>query len=358
MVTGKGLGIVCLCSILGALLLIWIAPPLQSAAADAAVEHHRNLGKAFFENPTTHMEAIAEFKKALDLAPNSVREKLNYALALLHGNRTAEGVALLQQVQRLDPLLPHTWFNLGIFFKKSDELEKARVQFEQMVKLTPEEPIAHYQLGTVYRAIGRNVDAIQELEKASALDPLLAGAHFQLYNLYRQNGRPEDAANQLAIFQARKKQTEGAAIPEDVDWCNYAEIYDPPRATTSVSAAKPNYDDLVWGDASGMLTIDAGGLGYADLLAWSASAVHLYRSGTELVKDSGLEQIAGAISISAGDFDNDGLTDLCILTESGPQLYRNTKGHFEIFDVALPPRKFVSAVWRIDYSAITTTIWT
>jgi tetratricopeptide (TPR) repeat protein len=348
MVTGKGLGVVCICSILGTSLLIWIAPPAQSAAADAAVEHHRNLGRAFFENPTTHVEAIAEFKKALDLAPNSVREKLNYALALLHGNRTAEGVALLEQVQRLDPTLPHTWFNLGIFFKKSDELEKARVQFEQMVKLTPDEPIAHYQLGTVYRAVGRNFDAIQELERASALDPLLAGAHFQLYNLYRQNGRPEAAANQLAIFQARKKQTEGAAIPEDVDWCNYAEIYDPPRATTPVIAARPNYDERVLGAAAGMLTIDAAGLGHADLLAWSATAVHLYRSGTELVKESGLEQIAGAISISAGDFDNDGLTDLCVLTESGPRLYRNTKGHFELFDATLPQRKFVRAVW-IDY---------
>jgi Flp pilus assembly protein TadD len=355
MVTGKGLGVVCVCSILGASLLIWIAPPAQSAAADAAIEHHRNLGKAFFENPTTHVEAIAEFKKALDLAPNSVREKLNYALALLHGNRTAEGVALLEQVQRLDPSLPHTWFNLGIFFKKSDELEKARLQFEQMVKLTPNEPIAHYQLGTVYRAAGRNAEAIQELEKASALDPLLAGAHFQLYNLYRQTGRPEDAAKQLAIFQARKKQTEGAQIPEDVDWCNYAEIYDPPRATTPVIAAKPNYDDRVLGDAAGMLTIDAAGLGHADLLVWSATAVHLYRSGTELVRsgtelveDSGLEQITGAISIAAGDFDNDGLTDLCILTDSGPRLYRNTKGRFESFDAALPQRKFVRAVW-IDY---------
>jgi hypothetical protein len=122
-----------------------------------------------------------------------------------------------------------------------------------------------------------------------------------------------------------------------------------------VIAAKPNYDDRVLGDAAGMLTIDAAGLGHADLLVWSATAVHLYRSGTELVRsgtelveDSGLEQITGAISIAAGDFDNDGLTDLCILTDSGPRLYRNTKGRFESFDAALPQRKFVRAVW-IDY---------
>ena len=145
MVTGRSIGVTCVCA------LIWLTPPARSAAADAALERHRNLGKAFFENPATHAEAIAEFKKALDLAPNSVREKLNYALALLHGNRVAEGVALLEQVQRLDPSLPHTWFNLGVQYKKSDKQEKALAQFETLVKLAPREPIAHYQVGAIYR---------------------------------------------------------------------------------------------------------------------------------------------------------------------------------------------------------------
>ncbi len=347
------LRVMCACAILAAALLVWFSPPTISAAADATIERHRNLGKAFFENPTTHVEAIAEFKKALDLAPNSVRERLNYALALMHGNRAPEGVALLENVQRLDPSLPHTWFNLGIYYKKSDQPEKAIVQFEQMIKLAPNEPIAHYQLGTLYRAAARNAEAIEQFEKASALDPLLAAAHFQLYNIYRQSARRDEAAKQLAIFQALKKQSEGAAIPEDVDWCNYAEIYDPPRPTTPVLSAKPNSlklnnDDRILTDATGMLAIDAAGTGHTDLLVWSAIAVHLYRNGTELVKDSGLEQIPGAIFIAAGDFDNDGFNDLCIVTSSGPKLYRNTKGRFEPFDAALPQRKFERAIW-IDY---------
>ncbi len=40
--------------------------------------------------------------------------------------------------------------------------------------------------------------------------------------------------------------------------------------------------------------------------------------------------------------------DLCILTESGPLLYRNTKGRFVPFDAKLPQRRFERAVW-IDY---------
>ena len=348
--SSKGIFWTGVCALPVAGLLVWLLLPSASAAPDSAsLEQHRNLGKAFFENPTTHDEAIAEFKKALDLAPDSVREKLNYALALMHGNRTADGVALLEQVQKLDPSLPYTWFNLGIYYKKAGQLDKALVEFEQMVKLTPNEPIAHYQLGTLLRFAGRNAEAIQECEKAAALNPLLAGPHFQLYSLYRQANRPEDSAKNLAQFQALKKQAEGAAIPEDMDYCNYAEIYDPPRAVSAmVVGANPKYEDRPLGAATGMIAIDANSTGRTDLLAWSPAGVSLYRDGTELVKDSGLEKTAGVVSVAAGDFDNDGLMDLCVVTESGPKLYRNTKGHFAPFDAALPQRRFERAIW-VDY---------
>src|SRR5437899_6737788 len=84
------------------------------APVEERLEQARNLGKAFYENPTTANEAIVEFKKALDLAPGSNREKLNYALALLHGGKAAEAVVILKDVQKRDPKLPHTFFNLGI----------------------------------------------------------------------------------------------------------------------------------------------------------------------------------------------------------------------------------------------------
>src|SRR5437879_12009980 len=121
----KHLGIAAAAAI-AALLALRAATPAEDALA-----RHRNLGKAFYENPTTHAEAIAELKKALDLAPNSIPEKLNYALALLRGGRAPEAVTLLQEVQRRDPALPHTWFNLGIYYKPNHELDKSTAQSEQ-----------------------------------------------------------------------------------------------------------------------------------------------------------------------------------------------------------------------------------
>ena len=69
--------------------------------------HYRNLGKAFYENPTTQKESVTEFKKALDLAPDSARERVNYGLALLRFfklNDTVLGLSRAQQRQTIvDP---------------------------------------------------------------------------------------------------------------------------------------------------------------------------------------------------------------------------------------------------------------
>src|SRR3954453_814836 len=88
------------------------------------LDRFRNLGKAFYENPTTQNEAVEEFRKALALAPQSARERLNYGLALLREGKTAEGITELVRVQKQDPSIPHTWFNLGIAYKKAGEEDK------------------------------------------------------------------------------------------------------------------------------------------------------------------------------------------------------------------------------------------
>src|SRR5688500_9123275 len=209
------------------IVLFFFQGAAQPPNREEQIARHRNLGKAFFENPTTQKQAVDEFKKALDLAPGSARERLNYAIALLAAGQTQEGIAELERVQKQDPRLPHTWFNLGIQYKKLGDYERAAAQFTEMVKLAPDDPISHYNLGTLHKLAGRNELAIREFETAARLDPNLAAPHFQLFNMYRQSGRREDAQRQLELFQQIKKQQEGAAVPEDMEWSYYSEIHDP-----------------------------------------------------------------------------------------------------------------------------------
>src|SRR5438128_2572191 len=72
------------------------------------LHRHRNLGKAFYENPTTQRMAVAEFRKVLELLPGSTRERVNYGLALLRAGQTDAAVKELKLAQQQDPRVPHT----------------------------------------------------------------------------------------------------------------------------------------------------------------------------------------------------------------------------------------------------------
>ena len=70
------------------------------------------------------------------------------------------------------------------------------------------------------------------------------------------------------------------------------------------------------GPGSGVATL-LGGNGRPDLIAWSGSRVALFRNGRALVENSGLEELRDVRFIAPGDFDNDGLPDLCVVTTEG-----------------------------------------
>ena len=85
---------------LGAVLtVLGVLIAQQAVLNQDQLARHRNLGKAFYENPTTQQKAVEEFQKALQLNAQSARERLNYALALLRAGKTEEAVAQLEQVR-------------------------------------------------------------------------------------------------------------------------------------------------------------------------------------------------------------------------------------------------------------------
>lgn len=294
---------------------------------------HRNLGKAFYENPDTHRQAVEQLKLALDLAPNSVGERINYGLSLLRAGQTNAGITELVEAQKQDPSIPHTWFNLGIVYKQNGDYAHSIEQLDGMIRLVPNEPKAHYNLAADYRALGQNEKALPEFKKAEELDPNLAGPHFQLFTLYQRMGNKAEAAKERAAFEEVKKRTAGAVIPEDMEWCFYSELYDPPQARPSATSEATKYTDHVvssgWkAGSTGLAVLDSNAAGHADLLVWSPEKVELLKHGTEVATQSGLEQLKGVRNVAVGDFDNDGWPDLCVLTDSGATLFHNTHGQF------------------------------
>ncbi len=62
----------------------------------------------------------------------------------------------------------------------------------------------------------------------------------------------------------------------------------------------------------------------------------------------GLAGVKDIVSIVPGDFNNDGLADLAIVTKTGAELWINAAGKFSKSSTALPAGKYASAIW-LDY---------
>jgi tetratricopeptide (TPR) repeat protein len=321
---------------------------------EEALWRHRNLGKAFFETPTTLAQAPAELKKALDLAPNSFRDRLNYGLALLRAGDIDQAIAELELAQKQDPKQPHTWFNLGIAYKRKMRYEDAIRQFQRMTQLVPDEPMAYHNLGLLHNVTDHPEEALQYFKKAASLDSRLVASRLQIYNYYRLNDDDANAQVALADFRRVKEEQQAVEDTEDVEWSFYAELYDPVVARPALRETAPapalKFENralpgLVNAASAGSLVMDADGDGVADLLVWSRDGVRLFRSGATLVNSSGLEGLTGIRSAAAGDFDNDGAWDLCVVLEDEVRLFRNVKGRFEASPAELPSGKFNVAVW-------------
>lgn len=342
------------------IILVVFTMLLRVANSTATSRHellwrHRNLGKALYENPTTKLQAVEEFRKALELAPHSARDRLDYGLALLRAGKIEAGVAELQKVQKQDPTNPQTWFNLGIVYERQSKNKDAILQFQGMIRLVPNEPVSHFNLGTLYQLTGKRDLALKEYKTAERLNPGLAGPHFRLYNAYRQAGNKIEAAREYELFKEIKRQQANAAVPEDLEWSAYSEIYDTLKrgeekeiTPVPIRLQAHKVGRVGDGTSAGLLVFDSQGKGNSDLLVWSTDGVQLFRGGTSLVSDTGLEKLQGVVSIAAGDFNNDGLPDLCVLTSGHAALYVNRKGIFEPSPTKLPAGKFTKALW-LDY---------
>ncbi|HSR68359.1 MAG TPA: tetratricopeptide repeat protein [Acidobacteriota bacterium] len=350
-------------------LLILMAGPLlvslqprQEAAPQASgnqeqpqeerLWQHRNLGKAYYENTVTQPKAIEEFRKALDLAPDSPRERVNYALALLRNGKTEEAVPLLNSIQEDHPDVPHTWFNLGVFYKREGEFEKALRQFEGHRRLAPEIAVTHYNLGLLYRLEGRLEEALESFQQAARLDHMLAAPHFQLSNLYRAAGDREKAEEEMEIFRRLKEAQKDAPIPEDLEWSIHAEIYDPvdsvPRAAPQSAGWRVSQVDSLGAaedSSGGGIRRIMGAEGESMLMVWFSDTFRLYRHGLQPIQTPGLDVRGPLLDVAVGDVDDDGAQDLALVEADKVRLFLNRPQGFEEVEEALAEGDYERALW-------------
>ena len=326
-------------------------PPTPHAAAQARQgEAFRlnTLGVAYM-NQQKFAEAQKYFEKALVADPKFAMARLNLGISLLSQQKLEQARAALEEATRLLPTDPYAWYNLGLVYKDTGETEKGIDALQHVAQLSPEAD-AHYFLGYLHSQLQQYDEAIAEFQKALAAFPYHASSEFGIARAYQRKGDNDSARQHLARFQ--KITTEHLGAPFGAGYGDQGRFSLAELGRSGVlSAPSPisvrfSEQPLLAsqskppGPSTGACFFDYDGDGKPDLFLVSGDpdgvSLLLHNLGDRRFEDvtagSGIALKGGGLGCTAGDFDNDGHTDLAVCLSDGVRLLRN-KGDGKLEDV-------------------------
>jgi tetratricopeptide (TPR) repeat protein len=157
-----------------------------------------------------YADAIAGFRRALDLDPAHLKAHDNLGLSYEALGRYEEAIHSYQEAIRLNrerrTQSPWPPLNLGVLLARLDRLDEAEGLLRESAREDPRFAQARYQLGLVLEKKGRAANAIVELGQAAQLDPCYPEPQYALARLYRRTGEADKADRALERFLALKKE--------------------------------------------------------------------------------------------------------------------------------------------------------
>lgn len=169
-----------------------------------SAEVHEVLGEALASHDD-YPGAIAQYRKALEIAPRLAGAHYQLGLMILSNSQT---VAALQEAgqqfnQSLieDPTDAHSEYMLGEVEWLQLKPKRALQYYVRALKLQPDLVDAHIAAGKALTRLGEPAQALAQLQDAVRLDPRNEVAHYRLAQAYRRLDRTLDADREDAIFQ-------------------------------------------------------------------------------------------------------------------------------------------------------------
>src|SRR6266403_2007847 len=347
----KTLSIALVSTCLFALLVALLAATAPSTNPREAARLN-NIGVAYM-NQQLFEKALKAFEEAAAKDPALEVATVNRGVALLNLQRIDEAKALLEKALKNNPKDAHAWYSLGLYYKNSADASAAVAAFRHVTEIDPNDADTWYFLGSTYAQLKQFPEAIAAFASALKLDPLHASAQFGLARAYQQSGQADPAHEAMKKFQYITQNKLGAPISLAYgEQGKYSRAEESAVAVEKVEAAIPvRFVDVtseagiastpgaqIGGSAASSLApgacfLDYDGDGKIDLFLpdngtqGGMSLYHNLGNGKfeNVTKTAGLDRFAEGFSCTAGDYDNDGFTDLAVVLRDRILLLHNEK---------------------------------
>src|SRR5579863_4033390 len=326
-----------------------LAPDSKPNPLEAA--RLNNLGVAYM-NQQLFEKGLKNFQQAAVADPQLAIARLNQGIALLNLQKVDEAKAALEEAAKRDPKTPNAWYNVGLLAKNTGDAQAAIDAFKRVIEIDANDADSWYFLGTSYVQAKQFPQAIDAFDHALKLNPLHASAEFGLSRAYQQSGNTEHAREHLKKFQYITQNKIGAPMSLAYgEQGQYSRAVESPLAVLKAPAQiKVRFVDVtkeagiagrVLPTRSGLLLDPGPGACFLDFdndskidvfvadngAQGGMSLYHNVGSGKfeDVTKQAGLDGSRHGIACTAGDYDNDGATDLAVSIDKGALLLHNDK---------------------------------
>jgi tetratricopeptide (TPR) repeat protein len=138
-------------------------------------------------------EAIVQYRKALEFAPEDVKTLNNLGNALAKKGADDEALVQFKKALKIQPGFADTHLNLGNHYMRSKPAE-AIAEYRKALELSPNNADILNNLGKALAATGADDEAIAEYKKALEIEPNYATVHYNLGNRLLKQGKLDEAA--------------------------------------------------------------------------------------------------------------------------------------------------------------------
>jgi lipoprotein NlpI len=331
----------------------FVSPPdANNASSDPVGAAHANaLGIAHMEQ-FQYPAAVAEFEKALQLAPDWRPAKINLGIALLNTQDPANldrALELFADVLRDEPDNPYAHYCRGVILLYRNELDAAHVHFNRVVEIDPNDAHALYFRGQTRPDEAVSPESKQDYERALKLNPYLNTARYALAQHSHDRDEERSRALLTEFEQLNAAEWASTAKIEYTRMGKYAEVIGAAPAAAPETGPVPMFEHIkpavVWSAATDddplraalrerfgttVVLLDYNRDGLPDVFIAGPRDILLRNDGdnrfTDVTAELGLDKHPGSFGATVADYDNDGWPDLTLTGPHGVRLFRNIDG--------------------------------